>query len=273
MGKKKNATTSTTPTGLPALKIGSRVRCTDDGVTGRIVWANAVAVKVKWDDGEQVTWKRDSLATRPIEILDTDADAVAEPQVLPLPERAEVPEATPAVGQAAEAEPAPADGEEQHVQTAAVPEAPAEVAGASPVTSGQAESPAAPTGADHQPEAPAPAETKPAAADQPQVQTPAPEATPAKPKRQRKAKAPAEPKERKVSALDAAARVLTEAGQAMTCKEMIGAMAAKGYWSSPGGQTPDATLYSAILREIATKSDQARFAKAAPGRFTRRPTA
>jgi hypothetical protein len=28
----------------------------------------------------------------------------------------------------------------------------------------------------------------------------------------------------------------------MTCKELIGAMAAKGYWTSPGGKTPEATL-------------------------------
>jgi hypothetical protein len=69
--KKKTSTNNVTP---PALKIGSRVRCTDDGVTGRIVWANAVSVKIKWDDGEQVTWKRDSLATRPLEILDADGD-------------------------------------------------------------------------------------------------------------------------------------------------------------------------------------------------------
>jgi hypothetical protein len=31
---------------LPALKIGSRVRCTDDGVEGRITWANSASVKV-----------------------------------------------------------------------------------------------------------------------------------------------------------------------------------------------------------------------------------
>ena len=35
-------------THLPALRIGSRVRCTDDGVTGRIAWANGVSVKVRW---------------------------------------------------------------------------------------------------------------------------------------------------------------------------------------------------------------------------------
>jgi hypothetical protein len=60
----------TTTGSRPALRIGSRVRCTDDGVVGRITWANSVSVKVKWDNGEQVTWRRDSLAERPIEILD-----------------------------------------------------------------------------------------------------------------------------------------------------------------------------------------------------------
>src|SRR6516225_5897958 len=68
--------------GMTALKIGSRVRCTDDGVEGRITWANGVSVKVRWDDGEQVTWRRDSLAERPIEILDpadeAEPDAVRE---------------------------------------------------------------------------------------------------------------------------------------------------------------------------------------------------
>ena len=60
---------------LPALRIGSRVRCTDDRVEGRIVWANAVSVKIRWNDGEQVTWRRDSLVGRPIEILDAADDA------------------------------------------------------------------------------------------------------------------------------------------------------------------------------------------------------
>ena len=38
-------------------------------------------------------------------------------------------------------------------------------------------------------------------------------------------------------------------------------MAAKGYWSSPNGQTPAATLYSAILREINVKGKESRFKK------------
>jgi len=84
-------------------------------------------------------------------------------------------------------------------------------------------------------------------------------------------KAPKKPKpaaEKKLGAIDAAAKVLAEGGQPMTCKEMIEAMAAKGYWTSPGGKTPQATLYSAILREIATKGGKARFKKTERGKFT-----
>jgi hypothetical protein len=54
---------------------------------------------------------------------------------------------------------------------------------------------------------------------------------------------------------------------------MIGAMAIKGYWTSPGGKTPAATLYSAILREIDTKGDASRFVKVGKGQFARRTQA
>ena len=74
--------------------------------------------------------------------------------------------------------------------------------------------------------------------------------------------------EKKLSALDAAARVLEEEGEQMTCKEMIDAMAAKGCWTSPGGQTPDRTLYAAMIKEIA-KGKEARFKKTQPGKFAR----
>jgi hypothetical protein len=73
----------------------------------------------------------------------------------------------------------------------------------------------------------------------------------------------------KLSALDAAARVLEETGRPMTCKELIATMALKGYWTTPGGKTPWATLYAAILRELSVKGKQARFAKASRGHFTR----
>jgi hypothetical protein len=77
--------------------------------------------------------------------------------------------------------------------------------------------------------------------------------------------APAPPK---LSALDAAAKVLSETGRAMTCQELIDAMAAQRYWTSPQGRTPHATLYAAIAREIQTKGAQARFRKTARGQFS-----
>ena len=72
----------------------------------------------------------------------------------------------------------------------------------------------------------------------------------------------------KLSAIDAAAKVLAETNEPLNCKQMIEAMAAKGYWSSPGGKTPHATLYSAILREITAKGNEARFKKTERGHFT-----
>ncbi len=66
-----------------------------------------------------------------------------------------------------------------------------------------------------------------------------------------------------------AAQVLAETGQPMACKEIIEAMAQKGYWSSPGGKTPASTLYSGITKEIATKGKESRFQKTDRGRFTR----
>jgi hypothetical protein len=82
-----------------------------------------------------------------------------------------------------------------------------------------------------------------------------------------KAKKTKEPKVKKTSAIDAAARVLEEAGQPMTCPEMIEAMTAKKYWASPKGLTPAATLYSAVLREIMAKGKESRFVKTERAKF------
>lgn len=71
----------------------------------------------------------------------------------------------------------------------------------------------------------------------------------------------------KVSATDAAAKVLGQRKGPMTSKELIDAMATNGYWKSPGGATPHATLYSAIIREISKKGKAARFRKAERGKF------
>ena len=72
---------------------------------------------------------------------------------------------------------------------------------------------------------------------------------------------------KKLSALTAAARVLKEKGEAMTCPELIDAMAAQGYWSSPAGKTPASTLYAAIHQEIKTKGAESRFRKTERGKF------
>jgi hypothetical protein len=90
-----------------------------------------------------------------------------------------------------------------------------------------------------------------------------------KPKKTRKRSAETEGKGKKLSALDAAAQVLAETGQPMSCKEMIETMAQKRYWSSPGGKTPASTLYSGILKEISTKGKESRFKKTDRGRFAR----
>jgi hypothetical protein len=90
-----------------------------------------------------------------------------------------------------------------------------------------------------------------------------------KPKRGRKPKTETVASEGKtsLSQLDAAAKVLGEATEPMTTKEMVETMAARGYWSSPGGKTPHATLYSAILRELQSKGESSRFIKTDRGHF------
>ena len=88
------------------------------------------------------------------------------------------------------------------------------------------------------------------------------------PKSEPKPGAKTEPKKaRKMGALDAAAIVLADAGKPMRSKDLIAEMAKRGLWASPGGKTPEATLYAAILREIGAKGAAARFARAGKGEF------
>jgi hypothetical protein len=138
-------------------------------------------------------------------------------------------------------------------------------AGAATKGKGKKKAKATPEATDAQTSAPT-AQDVPAAAPATGAEPAATDA-PAKPKRQRAAKAAKEPKEKRMSGLDAAAKVLEESGQPMSAKEMIEAAEAKGYWKSPGGKTPHATLYSAIIREIAVKAGEARFRKTDRGRF------
>jgi hypothetical protein len=93
-------------------------------------------------------------------------------------------------------------------------------------------------------------------------------ATKAPAKAAAKKKPAAKSTDKKMSALDAAAKVLSESKEPLNAKTMIERMAAKGYWQSPGGQTPASTLYAAMIREIQTKGKEARFQKADRGLFT-----
>jgi hypothetical protein len=75
---------------------------------------------------------------------------------------------------------------------------------------------------------------------------------------------------KRLGAIDAAAQVLAEAAEPLSAKQMIERMTAQKLWTSPGGKTPEATLYAAIVREIAAKGRQARFVKTDRGRFAAR---
>ena len=76
-----------------------------------------------------------------------------------------------------------------------------------------------------------------------------------------------EKKPKRVSALDAAAQVMAKADTPMRAQELVAAMGERGLWKSPGGKTPHATLYAAMLREISAKGEEARFTKVDRGQF------
>ena len=112
--------------------------------------------------------------------------------------------------------------------------------------------------------------TTPAEPEAPAPETPDVSPKPKKTRKAKQADAEADGNGKKMSCLDAAARVLAEAGEPLNAKQMIEAITTKGYWTSPGGKTPHATLYSAIIREIATKGSEARFQKTERGKFAAR---
>lgn len=99
--------------------------------------------------------------------------------------------------------------------------------------------------------------------------------TPAKPKAKPAASPPAAnvKADKPLSALDAALKVLAEAGTPMNCKELIEAMTQKGYWKPAQGKTPANTLHAAICAEIKKKGTASRFEKVGRGQFALRPTA
>jgi len=52
----------------------------------------------------------------------------------------------------------------------------------------------------------------------------------------------------------------------MNCGDMVKTMLETGLWQT-GGKTPAATIYAAIIREIAVKGDKSRFRKTDRGHF------
>ncbi len=70
-----------------------------------------------------------------------------------------------------------------------------------------------------------------------------------------------------LSVLDAAAQVLTDADKPLNAGAIMEQMLTRGLWSTKG-KTPAATLYSALIREISAKGEDARFQKTERGLFT-----
>jgi len=74
-----------------------------------------------------------------------------------------------------------------------------------------------------------------------------------------------DPKPKGISGLGLAAKVLADAGEPLNAKTIAERAIAAGWKTS--GKTPEATLYAAIIREIAKKGKDARFVKRDRGLF------
>jgi hypothetical protein len=73
-----------------------------------------------------------------------------------------------------------------------------------------------------------------------------------------------------LSGLDAAVVVLEKDGP-LACGDIVARAIERGLWTT-AGKTPAATIYSAIIREIARKGAASRFVKQGPGKFGLSPT-
>jgi hypothetical protein len=95
----------------------------------------------------------------------------------------------------------------------------------------------------------------------------------ARQKRERNAKAdapvkakPAAERARRKGILDIAAETLARSKKPMGAKEIVERAIEQGLWTTKG-KTPSATLYAAVIREIAAKGKDARFKKVDRGLF------
>jgi len=73
---------------------------------------------------------------------------------------------------------------------------------------------------------------------------------------------------KRLSALNAAAKVLSEADEPMNCRQLTETMIEKHYWQPKNaGKTPQNTLHAAISKEIRAKGTDSRFTKVGRGQF------
>ena len=72
---------------------------------------------------------------------------------------------------------------------------------------------------------------------------------------------------KKLSGLDAAAKVLAESKDPMTAQDIVKGDEREGPVVQPRRQTPHATIYAAMIREIGTKGKESRFVKVERGMF------
>ena len=84
--------------------------------------------------------------------------------------------------------------------------------------------------------------------------------------RKRKAAGAGTEKGKRPSGLDSAVVVLAEAHKPMNTTDIVARMVETGLWKTKG-KTPAATIYAAIIREIAAKGAESRFRKADRGTF------
>ncbi len=70
----------------------------------------------------------------------------------------------------------------------------------------------------------------------------------------------------RLSGLDAAAQILVEAGKPLSAGQIVETALAAGLWTT-SGKTPAATIYAAMLREIAARGEGSRFRKVGRGLF------
>ena len=73
--------------------------------------------------------------------------------------------------------------------------------------------------------------------------------------------------EKALSGLDAAAKILGDAKEPLDSKTIVERALAGGLWQT-SGKTPSATVYAAMIREIAKKGEVARFVRVERGKFT-----